>query len=187
MATVTEHKENLTRELTTLDSVSQLKFASWCCFALTGTKSVFDFLSRYSVLSADDIHARIVKGLDRVWGGDKSGSDFSDLRLREWDIDDISMGDDANAQGASDLLGALSFLHKWIRAHSVIDLVSCAEQVINRIDYLEGFGLLPGNVKSPVEMEIHVQTKFIEDLRGGLVGDDEVFKYHELLMTIGNP
>ncbi|WP_217591246.1 hypothetical protein [Burkholderia sp. GbtcB21] len=114
MTTVTEHKENLARELATLDLASQLKFAAWCCFALVGERSIFDFLSRYSDLSASDIHARIVKGLDGVWEGDEAGADFSDLNILEWDVDEISLSDDADAQRALDLLAALSFLSEWV-------------------------------------------------------------------------
>ncbi|WP_152036639.1 hypothetical protein [Burkholderia pyrrocinia] len=93
MTTVIEHKENLARELVKLDSTNQLRFAAWCCFALTGTRSIFEFLSRYSDLSALQIHARIIKGFNRVWDGHESGSDFSDFKIQEWDIDDISMSD----------------------------------------------------------------------------------------------
>ncbi|MBN3787291.1 hypothetical protein [Burkholderia sp. Ac-20353] len=181
MTTVTEHKENLARELVKLKSEDQLKFAAWCCLALTGESSIFDFLSRYSNLLAPELHTHILDGLNSVWAGNESDSDLSELRIREWDMDDISMDDDADAQGAADLLSAISFLTAWVRSHSVIELVSCAEQVINRVDYLEGFEILPAGIKNPVESEIRAQTKFIDDLESGVVTDDDKLKYHEWL------
>ncbi|WP_175747183.1 hypothetical protein [Burkholderia pyrrocinia] len=187
MTTVTEHKENLVRELAALDSASQLKFAAWCCFALAGERSIFDFLSRYSDLSALDIHARIIKGLDGVWEGGEAGADLLDLNIREWDVDEISMSDDADAQGALDLLAALSFLSAWARTHSTTDLASCAEQVINRIDYLEAFEILRADIKFPVEQEIREQAEFIDDLRCGRVGVGDKVEYQERLLRLGCP
>ncbi|MEN8511304.1 hypothetical protein [Burkholderia sp. RS02] len=187
MTTISEHKENLARELTKLDSANQLKFAAWCCFALTGARSVFDFLSRYSDLSAPDIHARIIKKLDRIWEGSESGCDCLDFKIQEWNVGEISMSEDSDAQGASDLLAALSFLYEWMRSHYMIDLANCAEQVINRIDYLEGFGLLPDDVKNPVDSEIRAQMEFIVDLGSGEVRDSGRVKYHEWLLSLGAP
>ena len=185
MTTVTEHKENLARELATLDSAGQLKFAAWCCFALAGERSIFDFLSRYSDLSASDIRARIIKVLDGVWEGGEAGADFSDLNIREWDVDEISMSDDAAAQGALDLLAALSFLSAWVRTHSTADLASCAEQVTNRIDHLEAFEILLADIKFPVEQEILAQAEFIDDLQCGRVGVGDKAEYHERLLRLG--
>ncbi|MPV67482.1 hypothetical protein [Burkholderia sp. BE17] len=187
MTTVIERKENLARELATLDLASQLKFSAWCCFALVGESSVFDFLSRYSDLSASDIHARIVKGLDGVWEGDEAGADFSDLNILEWDVDEINVRDDAAAQGALDLLAALSFLSKWARAHSTSDLANCAEQVINRVDYLETFGILRADIEFPVEQEIRVQEEFIDDLRSGRVCVGDKVECQGRLLRLGCP
>ncbi|RBL66550.1 hypothetical protein C3E98_036920 [Pseudomonas sp. MWU13-2625] len=97
------------------------------------------------------------------------------------------MSEDSDAQGASDLLVALSFLYEWMCSHCVIDRASCAEQVINRIDYLEGFELLPDDVKNPVESEIRAQMEFIVDLRSGEVRDGGKVKYHEWLLNLDAP
>lgn len=183
MTTVTQHKENLSKTLADLDSAGQLIFGAWCCIALTADEEVFDFLSRYSTLSSLEIRTQVFDGLNDVWSGVEAAADFSRLKIGEWDIDDVSMADDAAAQGATDLLGALSFLSAWIKSREVIDLVSCAESVINRVDYLEGFDLLAGRVVDPVTKEMLVQTSFVSDLKRGLVGAGDKRKYHEWLFS----
>jgi hypothetical protein len=183
MTTVTQHKESLSKALAGLDSASQLIFGAWCCIALTADDAVFDFLSRYSPLSSLEIQTRVVHGLNDVWHGVEAAADFSDLTIGEWDIDDVSMADDSVAQGATDLLGALSFLSAWIKSRNLIELVSCAENVINRVDYLEGFDLLAGRIVDPVTNEMLAQTSFVSDLTRGLIGDGDKRKYHEWLFS----
>lgn len=183
MITVKEHKENLSRTLVDLDSKRKLIFGAWCCIALTSDEGVFDFMSRYSNVSPSEIRARVVDGLDDVWGGNEVAADFSNLNIGEWDIDDVSMDDDAAVQGATDLLGALSFLSAWVKSREIIELVSCAESVINRMDYLEGFDLLGGRVVDSVKKEMVAQTNFISELKQGLIGAGDKRKYHEWLFS----
>ncbi|WP_152608117.1 hypothetical protein [Burkholderia sp. A9] len=109
---------------------------------------------------------------------------LSDLEQVNWDPDAVEMDDEAAAQGATDLLAGLSFLDKWCAEHKVERVVACAEILVNRIDYLEGFDLIGGNVANPVENEMNFQREFARDLVGGRVSDRDKRKYHEWLFNL---
>lgn len=163
------------------------RFGVWCCVGLAHDESIFEFLAKQAGDTSTQIKQRVDNYLDQVWNGNESSSPLSDLEQVDWDPDAVEMDDEAAAQGATDFLAGLSFLMKWCAEHKIERLVACAEVLINRIDYLESFELIGGNVANPVDHEMNVQKDFARELVAGTLTDHDKMKYHEWLFNLGTP
>ncbi|MDF0506670.1 hypothetical protein POK33_38615 [Burkholderia cenocepacia] len=186
MLDIEAHKESLESLLTTSQVNHVARFGVWCCIGLTHDESVFEFLASKSGGTSTQIRDRVLDYLNEVWQGHENTIPLRDIEQVDWDPDEIEMSDEAAAQGATDLLAGLAFLGKWCTDHKVKELASCAEVLINRIDYLESFGLIDGNVANPVDHEVEIQRIFASDLADGNVTDNDKRKYHEWLFDNGN-
>ncbi|WP_155640338.1 hypothetical protein [Burkholderia pseudomultivorans] len=187
MLDIEAHKESLESLLTTGQVDHLARFGVWCCIGLTHDESVFEFLAGKSGGTSTQIKDRVLDYLDEVWQGHENTIPLSDIEQVDWDPDEIEMSDEAAAQGATDLLAGLAFLGEWCTDHKVKELVSCAEVLINRIDYLGSFGFIDGNVANPVDREIEIQRIFASDLAAGNVTDNDKRKYRGWLFGNGNP
>ncbi|NTZ83093.1 hypothetical protein FCJ61_08830 [Burkholderia metallica] len=185
---VEAHKQDLRSSLVAVGRQDRLaRFGVWCCVGLAYDESVFEFLAKHAEATNVQIRQRVDDYLDQVWNGNESSNPLADLEQVDWNPDAVEMDDDAAAQGAIDLLAGLSFLAKWCAEHNVEQLVACAEILINRIDYLESFELIGGNVANPVDHEMNVQKDFARELVAGTLTDRDKMKYHEWLFNLGSP
>ncbi|WP_124891725.1 hypothetical protein [Burkholderia sp. Bp9090] len=187
MFDIEAHKKYLKSILASGKLDTLARFGVWCCIGLAHDDSIFEFLATYAGSTSIQIRQRVDDYLEHVWNGNINPNPLSDLEQVNWDPDAVEMDDDAAAQGATDLLAGLSFLDKWCAEHKVELVVACAEVLVNRIDYLEGFDLIGGNVDNPVENEMKFQREFARDLVGGGVSDRDKRKYHEWLFNLGSP
>ncbi|WP_321787957.1 hypothetical protein [Burkholderia pyrrocinia] len=187
MLDIEAHKKYLESVLAggKIDNLS--RFGVWCCVGLAHDESIFEFLSKQAGSTSTQLRHRVGDYLDQIWNGNESSNPLSDLEQVDWDPDAVEIDDDAAAQGATDLLAGLSFLAKWCAEHNMERLVACAEVLINRIDYLESFELIGGNVANPVDHEMDVQKDFARELVAGTLTDHDKMKYHEWLFNLGTP
>ncbi|WP_148669135.1 hypothetical protein [Burkholderia pyrrocinia] len=162
------------------------RFGVWCCIGLAHDKSIFGFLAKQTGSTGAQINERVGDYLDQVWNGKENSNPLRDLEQVDWDPDGIEMDDEAAAQGATDFLAGLSFLAKWCAEHKVERLVACAEVLINRIDYLESFEMIPGHVANPVDREMNAQKNFSRELVAGTLADGDKVKYHEWLFNLSS-
>lgn len=180
MIDIREHKRILSDLLKTASPALGNRFAAWCCFALTRNAKAVAFLEAQT--GGTSRTAAVLTELDHAWAGnDTVEAPLDALQQVDWDPDDIEMEDEAAAQAATDLLAALKKLVRWQRTRDVDALVSCAELVINAIDYMEGFELLDPSIKQPVERELGAQKQFAQELLAGTIQEADRLKFHEWL------
>jgi hypothetical protein len=180
MLDIVVHKQNLVNIIVKVTNDID-RFGVWCCAPLASNSEAFEFLASQTNIPADDIQIRIKNTLESIWIGQVKSEKFDYLIQVDWDPDAIDPSDEDAAQRATDLLAALSFLDAWRDKGDPSSLASCAEVLINYIDYLESFDLLPSMRLTPVDKEMEDQVQFLLDLQDGKIGVDDVAKFHEWL------
>jgi len=180
MLDIAVHKQNLLNIFAKITKDSD-KFGVWCCAPLASNSGALKFLASQINIQADELKIRIKNTLESIWAGQPNSEKFAYLIQLDWDPDTLDSSNEDAAQRATDLLATLGFLDAWRDRHDPSSLASCAEVLINYIDYLESFDLLPSVRSTSVEKEMEAQKQFLLDLKNGKIRDDDVVKFHEWL------
>ena len=169
MPTMKQHRENLKKMILSMNDESKIKFGAWSCFPFTKDPSIGSFFNR---MSKNDTSSELNHIINQAWAGKLdlplSKKYFDDINAIDWDVDALPEAEEAHQQGAADFLAALSFLMKSVFDASKDEhLLGCAENLINRIDYLADFADdddLSESMEKLSEQEFRNQIDMAEDL-----------------------
>jgi hypothetical protein len=188
MVTMKQHINTLSNILSETSESHQTKFAAWCCFPFTKDQSVLNFLE---LVASAEFNDKCMTIINLAWSGqlDKTSaiSHQQTVDSIDWDPESVDDDQEGGHQGATDFLAAMSFFLQSVNiTNAPLLLAACAENLINRIDYLADFSDDEDAevFKVLAELEFENQTRFASDLVQNVIANDDLDKYHKKVIEV---